>query len=159
MVVLFSVLGVLAYLFGFMVFGTAKSSIHEAVALLVILNGTVFIVGASIVHSIKNNSAKSTESVKYGSDRKIEPSLAEDKGEALLKDNNDIESEGPSECLDKPKISQTGVNWELVKELKGKKLKLGFESTFNLCEICNQSNTGQMIGSRYVCNACKDSYL
>lgn len=159
MVVLFSVLGVLAYLFGFMVFGTAKSSIHEGVALLVILNGTVFIVGAAIVHSIKINSAKSVESIQHTNDQKIELSFAEDRNETLLKESNDIKPEGDSENIEKQKTPQSSVNLELIKELKGKKLKLGFESTFNLCEICSQSNTGQLIGSHYVCNSCKAKHL
>ncbi|ELB1140136.1 hypothetical protein QQ214_004619 [Vibrio parahaemolyticus] len=159
MVVLFSVLGVLAYLFGFMVFGTATSSIHEGVALLVILNGTVLIVGAAIVHSIKSNSVKSVENIKPSSDQKIEPSFTKDKDEGLSKENNDIKPEGPSENVENQETPRSSVNLQLISELKGKKLKLGFNSTFNVCEICSQSNTGQLVESHYVCNACKDKYL
>ncbi len=47
------ILGILAYVFGGLVFFTAKSSIHETVALLIILNGTIFISASFIVDALK----------------------------------------------------------------------------------------------------------
>lgn len=46
--------GIIAYVVGFIIFSTAKSSIHEGVALMAILNGTVFFVGAGIIFAINN---------------------------------------------------------------------------------------------------------
>ncbi|MBF4218414.1 hypothetical protein C5616_24960, partial [Vibrio anguillarum] len=93
------------------------------------------------------------ESVKPSSVQKIEPSFAEDTDETLLKENNDIKPNGPSENIEKQETPQSSVNLQLISELKGKKLKLGFDSTFSLCEICSQSHTGQLVDSHYVCNA------
>jgi hypothetical protein len=52
--ILFSLVGIIAYLFGFIIFSTAKSSVHEGVALIAILNGSVFFIGAGIVSAIKS---------------------------------------------------------------------------------------------------------
>ncbi|MCD9508331.1 hypothetical protein [Photobacterium phosphoreum] len=51
-------LGVFLYLIGFMFFGVLKSSIHEIVALLIILNGTVFIASGAIISAIKEKAKK-----------------------------------------------------------------------------------------------------
>ena len=50
------------------------------------------------------------------------------------------------------------INMELSENLKNNE-KVGFNSKFNLCEICNASKTGQTIDSHYVCGNCRQSYL
>lgn len=52
---LFKILGRLAYLFGFVVLSTAKSAIHENIAVMIMLIGTVFIVGSGIISAIDKN--------------------------------------------------------------------------------------------------------
>lgn len=53
--IVFWILGALAYLMGFAVFGGAKSAIHENVGLMILLIGTVFFVGAGIIGAINKN--------------------------------------------------------------------------------------------------------
>lgn len=52
------------YLIGFMFFGVSKSSIHEIVALLIILNGTVFIASGAIISAIKEKAKKEKSKTK-----------------------------------------------------------------------------------------------
>ncbi|AUD58029.1 hypothetical protein AYJ58_00350 [Shewanella sp. Pdp11] len=52
MQIIFFIVGVLLYLFGYIVFSGSKSSIHETVGLLVFLNGTLFVIAAGIIDAI-----------------------------------------------------------------------------------------------------------
>lgn len=52
MKVLLFVISILVYIIGFLVFSTAKSSMHEMVGLVILLNGTVFFATAFIIDAI-----------------------------------------------------------------------------------------------------------
>ena len=76
---IFFLLGLLAYFMGYFVFTTAKSSIHETVSLLIIINGTLFIVGAGILDAMHANKVKNEPIVKESKNKplkeKIEPTF------------------------------------------------------------------------------------
>ncbi|MCA3991400.1 hypothetical protein [Vibrio vulnificus] len=156
MSILFFILSILAYIFGFMIFATAKSAIHEGVAFIVILNGTVFFVGAAIIDTIKNKVSLEQNGSESASEKKIEPTV-----KSALDDNQQSDSLAEGQTSETPTVRplESQINSELVDSLKVVNFKVGFNSTFNPCEICNQSNTGQTINGHYVCNACKDKYL
>jgi len=141
---------------GFMIFATAKSAIHEGVAFIVILNGTVFFVGAAIIDTIKNKVSLGQNGSESASEKKIEPTV-----KSALDDNQQSDSLAEGQTSETPTVRplESQINSELVDSLKVGNFKVGFNSTFNPCEICNQSNTGQTINEHYVCNACKDKYL
>lgn len=75
----FFLLGLLAYFIGYIIFSEAKSAIHETVALLIIINGTLFIVGSGIMGALHSNKAKEARIVKATktkqSEERIEPKI------------------------------------------------------------------------------------
>lgn len=52
---IFLLSGLVAYLLGGVVFTNPQGAINETVALLIIVNGTLFIIGAGIIDAIHNN--------------------------------------------------------------------------------------------------------
>ncbi|MEZ9169043.1 hypothetical protein BCV09_18045 [Vibrio cyclitrophicus] len=55
MQIIFFIVGLLLYFFGFVVFSGSRSSIHETVGLLIFLNGTLFVIAAGIIDAINKN--------------------------------------------------------------------------------------------------------
>lgn len=62
MKVVFSIVGFLAFCFAFVIFGGSKSAIHEALAVNVMIVGSIFIVGAGIIGAISKLKIESTTS-------------------------------------------------------------------------------------------------
>ncbi|GLS91263.1 hypothetical protein GCM10007916_23320 [Psychromonas marina] len=157
MSILFTLLGAIAYLAGIAFFMAAKSSIHEGVALIAILNGTVFFVGAGIISTIscsKDNSINSeNEVVKEGSLPSNDISL----NETPLTQSEHSKNDKDEKIVQSS--SHLSKNTVLINTLKKSSLSIDFNTTFKLCEICNDSKTGQLINQHFVCSNCKDSYL
>ncbi|MFH4371217.1 hypothetical protein [Vibrio alginolyticus] len=62
MQIIFFVVGMLIYLFGFVVFSGARSSVHETVGLLIFLNGSLFVIGAGIIDAINKKNKEEQSS-------------------------------------------------------------------------------------------------
>lgn len=50
------------------------------------------------------------------------------------------------------------INEELTKHIQGSS-SISFSKNFKKCEICNDSETGQLIELHYVCSNCRQLYL
>lgn len=69
--------------------------------------------------------------------------------------------EEPSQnsCPDKlPSDHEEIINMDLVEKLKGKP-RCDFTSSFQVCEICETTKTGQTLNGHYVCGSCKQNYI
>jgi len=77
---IFFLSGLIAYFLGAMVFTRPQGALNETLALLIIVNGTLFIIGAGIIDAIHNNLADKKESMPEAPKEKerIEPTFSGD---------------------------------------------------------------------------------
>ncbi len=71
-----------------------------------------------------------------------------------LKDSEIAQEQQSQEINDK----SLSIDMELVKSLKGG-YRVGFNSDFSLCDICNIESTRQTLNNHFVCSKCKQNYL
>lgn len=75
---IFLLSGFAAYLLGGLLFTNPQGAINETVALLIIANGTLFMIGAGIIDAIHNNipGKKETTTKKAKEKERIEPTFS-----------------------------------------------------------------------------------
>lgn len=73
---------------------------------------------------------------------------------------SDLKTNSSSQVRQNNDSTSTAVfeNVHLVEKLKGKS-KYDFSSSFEICEVCQKSKTGQILDGHYICGNCKQKYL
>jgi len=76
---IFFLSGLFAYFLGGLFFTSPQGAINETAALLIILNGTLFIIGAGILDAIQNNIPRKKEPITKAPKEKerIEPTFSD----------------------------------------------------------------------------------